>query len=340
MKHRVHLSVMVSVVVIAGAHPASANPGLLHKHGHRAIGLPAMLPGQTLPGGPAATTLAPAGGAAGGAATSSIAVAAIAPVGDGAGVAGVVLVGGADGTPIDPGLLPACNLPVPVGTAHGGDGGPNVFHKLNPGVIDSGIAGPCPVGPCPVGPGAVLVDGVSPGFDPGSVGGIVDVGAIDGGDAGPVMIYAMAPGGPGAEGRHGGFAHRPLPAALASAASSNARGLGASAAATSATDGAGSAGRALAGGLPNRAAGVRTEAVATIHRKSQGPAGPAAVVAVSGDGSSDGVVQAGGVADDGAARASHTGRSRLAGGRAAVPPTATSAPKWRDRLRFAWPTPK
>ena len=334
MKHRVQLSVMVSVVVIAGAHPASANPGLLHKHGHRAIGLPAMLPAQALPGGPAATTPAPAVGAAGGAATSSMAIAAVATCGDGAAGGAMVLIGGADGTPIDPGLLPDCNLPIPVETAHGGTGGPSVFHKLDPGVV---AGNPGLIDPGMIEPGLVLIDGVPPGIDPNIAGGMIDGGPATGG-----VVSAMSPGGRGAERGGPRFFHQPLNAVGISATSSAAGGLNAAPAA--AADSTGSGGRALAGGLPNRAAGVRTDAVATIRHKSQGAAAPAAVVAVSGDDSSDRVVQAGGVADDGAARAAPKGRSRLAGdpaaGRAAVPPATTSAPKWRDRLRFAWPTPK
>ena len=62
MKHHIHRAATLSVVAVAGliAVPASANPGLLHKHGARPVGVHTMLPGQSPTGGVvAATAVAP-----------------------------------------------------------------------------------------------------------------------------------------------------------------------------------------------------------------------------------------------------------------------------------------
>ena len=170
MKHRIHLVACLSAVAIAGviAVPASAHPGLLHKHGGRPLGVPAVLPGQSTAGGAvAATTGAPAPNAA----TPSVAVAGVAPGSNGC----VVVAGGADGTvvlvpdglpvggplvdggpAVDPGQLPVCVMPSPDGRGPGPHGGPNVFHHLNPGAIGGD---PGAIDPGMVDSGMVVVDG-------------------------------------------------------------------------------------------------------------------------------------------------------------------------------------
>lgn len=333
MKHRIHLALALSVVAAAGTAPsaASANPGLLHKHGARPIGVPGLLPGQSAAGGAMTTTAGTA------ATTSSIAVAGVAPGSNGCvvvsgGVDGPVVtvadglpVGGplGDGGPaVDPGQLPICVMPVPDGRGPGHHGGPNVFHHLNPGAI-GGDPGAIDSGA--IDPGMVMVDGPPPGF----AWGAVDAGSSDGAGPMPVVLYAaLPPGGQGRDGGGTGFVHQPMGASMAMASST--------------ADVAGGGGRDLAAGLPNRAAGVRTDSLATIRHHGHRPATKAAGVAVGGEDASGGVVQAGGGADDAAGtpprdRSSKVTASAVAG-QVAVPPAATAAPRWRDRLRFAWPT--
>jgi len=334
MNHRIHRAATLSAVAVAGlfAVPASANPGLLHKHGARPVGIPAMLPGQAPTAGiVAATAVAPSVAAApGGDAASSIAVVNFVPGADGSAAAGIVVVGGpdgsvtfgADGPGVAPGQPPICVMPLPDGRHPGPNGGPQSWHHLNPGMIDSGA-----IDSGIVDSGMVRVEGLPAGY----CGGGLDGNAIDGAGDMPVVLYApFPPGGPGREGGGPGVVHQTMNASMASAAS--------------ASDVAGGSGRALAGGLPNRAAGVRTDSLATIRHHGHGPVTKPAGVAVSGDGSSGRVVQAGGVAEDAARTAPHDRQSRLAAsavaGQAVIPPAATAAPRWRDRLRFAWPTTK
>ena len=317
MKHRIHLAACLSALAVAAviAVPASANPGLLRKHGARPVGVPAMLPGQSPAGGvAAATAVAPSvAGAPSGAAASSIGVVAFVPGADGSVAAGVVVVGGPDGSVtfgsdgpgVAPGQPPICVMP-------------------NPGMIDSGA-----IDPGMIDSGMVMVDGPPPGF----FGGGIDGNTIDGAGDMPVVLYApFPPGSPGREGGGPGFAHQTMNASMAFAASA------------STSDVAGGSGRALAGGLPNRAAGVRTDSLATIRHHGHGPVARPAGVAVSGEDASGSVVQAGGVAEDAAGTAPHDRQARLAAsavaGQGVIPPTATAAPRWRDRLRFAWPTAK
>jgi hypothetical protein len=190
----------------------------------------------------------------------------------------------------------------------------------------------------------VSIAGGVPGFDPGGIDGMVEVGVVQDSAGMPIVLYAAAPpDGPRMEHGGPGFRHHPTGAVMMTSAVARAEGV--EAASTAATDGAGSTGRALAGGLPNRAAGVRTDAVASVRHHGRGPmrvgAPTAEGVAVSGNDSSGSVVQAGGVAEDAAGAAVHDRRPKLAAsavaGQAVVPPAATTAPRWRDRLRFAWP---
>jgi hypothetical protein len=321
MKHRIHLAACLSALALAGvsAVPASANPGLLHKHGARTVGVPAMLPGQSPAGGVAAATAVapPVAGAPSGAAASSIGVVTFVPGADGSVAAGVVVVGGPDGSVtfgsdgpgVAPGQPPICVMPNP---------GMIDSNAIDPGMIDSGM---------------VMVDGPPPGF----FGGGIDGNTIDGAGDMPVVLYApFPPGSPGREGGGPGFAHQTMSASMTSAASA------------STSDVVGGSGRALAGGLPNRAAGVRTDALATVrhhgHRPMRVGGSTAEGVAVSGDDSSGSVVQAGGVAQESAGTVPHDRQAKLTAsnvaGQAVIPPAATAAPRWRDRLRFAWPTTK
>lgn len=317
MKHRIHLAACLSALAVAGliAVPASANPGLLHKHGARPVGVPAMLPGQSPAGGvAAATAVAPSvAGAPSGAAASSIGVVNFVPGADASVAAGVVVVGGPDGSVtfgsdgpgVAPGQPPICVMP-------------------NPGMIDSGA-----IDPGMIDSGMVMVDGPPPGF----FGGGIDVGSADGaGDMPMVLDTTFLPVGPGGDGAGPRFVNQTMSTSMTSAASA------------STSDVAGGNGRALAGGLPNRAAGVRTDSLATIRHHGHGPVARPAGVAVSGDDASGSVVQAGGVAEDDARTAPHDRQARLGAsnvaGQAVIPPAATAAPRWRDRLRFAWPTAK
>jgi len=334
MKHHIHRAATLSAVAVAGliAVPASANPGLLHKHGARPVGVPTMLPGKSPTGGVvAATAVAPSvAGAPSVVAASSIGVVAFVPGADGSAAAGVVVVGGpdgsvtfgADGPGVAPGQPPICVMPPPDGHHSGPNGGPQFWHHPNPGMIDSGA-----IDPGMIDSGMVMVDGPPPGF----FGGGIDGNTIDGAGDMPMVLYApFPPGGPGREGVGPGFVHQTMNASMASAAS--------------ASDVAGGGGRALAGGLPNRAAGVRTDSLATIRHHGHRPVAKPAGVAVSGDDASGSVVQAGGVAEDAARTAPHDRQARLGAsngaGQAVIPPAATAAPRWRDRLRFTWPTTK
>ena len=352
MKHRIHLAACLSALAIAAviAVPASANPGLLHKHGARPLGVPAMLPGQSSAGGVAAARTAPpaSGNAATAVIASSVTVFSVVPGSDGAAGAGGVVSGvdGAvvlvpDGLPVggtlvnggsafDPGQLPVCIMPSPHGRGPGPNGRPNVFHHLNPGAI-AGDPGAIDAGV--VDSGMVMVGGFPAGYD----GGGIDVGSVDGaGDIPIVLSAAFPPGGPGRNGAGPGFVHHPLNASMASAASA------------STADGAGGSGRALAGGLPNRAAGMRTDALATVRHQGRGPmrlgASTTEGVAVSGDDASGSVVQAGGVAEGAAGTTPHDRPSKRATsaltGQSVVPPAATATPRWRERFRLAWPTTK
>jgi hypothetical protein len=198
----------------------------------------------------------------------------------------------------------------------------------NPGMIDSGA-----IDPGMIDSGMVMVDGPPPGF----FGGGIDVGSADGaGDMPMVLDTTFLPVGPGGDGAGPRFVNQTMSASMTSAASA------------STSDVVGGSGRALAGGLPNRAAGVRTDALATVrhhgHRPMRVGGSTAEGVAVSGDDASGSVVQAGGVAEDAARTAPHDRQARLAAsavaGQGVIPPTATAVPRWRDRLRFAWPTAK
>lgn len=341
MKYRIRLALPLSIVAIGGmaSQPVSANPGLLHKHSVRPVGIPAMLPSQSAAGAAAATTTSAAPVAAvATATTSTIAIAGVAPGSNGcvvvAGSADGPVVIAADGLPVggtlagggptvDAGPFPICDMPPPDGRGRGPEGGPPFWHRLHPGAIGGD---PGAIDASVVDSGMVTVDVPRAGIAWGGVNG----GSVAGAGDGPVVLYALPPGGPAEERGGPGVVHQLMSASMATQASA------------STADVAGGGGRDLAGGLPNRAVGVRTDSIGTLRHHAPGPASKAAGVAVSGGDASGSVVQAGSDGKNAAGKAAHDRRSKLTAsavaGQAAVPSGATSAPRWRDRLRFAWPT--
>lgn len=295
MKHRIHLALTLSIVAVAGMalRPAWANPGLLHKHGARSVGIPVILPGQSAAG------VAPGSN---GAVVISGGVAGPVEIGaEGLPVGGVFLEGG---PAVDPGQLPICVMPAPDGRGPGHHGGPKFFNKIHPGA-----------------------SGGDPGMiEPGWI-------AVDGVGAMPTVVSTMVlPEAAAMDAGRPGFVQLPSHAAMIAPA------------AASASDLPNGAGRALARGLPNRAVGVRADSVAAVGQHGRGPATRSSTpegVAVSGNEGRGRVLQAGGHATDRAGEEPvHDRRARNASapGQAVVPPGASVAPRWRDRLRFAWPT--
>jgi hypothetical protein len=241
----------------------------------------------------------------------------------------------------------------------GHHGGPNVFHQTNPGAaigtgnadvgaVDMGGGDVSCIGPAVIDPGMIdsgMVDSgmvniavISPGFDPGGVDTLPPVAV------GPPMLGGQAiPAQP-----------MPMPFLVHGAAASNAMQTASmqttsmqttSAAAVPTTD---SAARAMAGGFPNRAVGLRADALGGSRNHGRGvPATAGSVVAVSGDDAEGAVVQAGGAtaAGDGAGSQAtakaHGGIVRAVGGGQPVGvPGSVATPRWRDRIRFAWPGAK
>jgi len=256
-----------------------------------------------------------------------------------------MMVGGVpvDGMPVDLATVDVGSLPsgtvVYVMPAPGHHGGPNVYHGINPGAIGTGN----------VDVGAVDMGGV----DVSCIGpAVIDPGMVDSGmvDSGMVSITVTSsgfdPGGvdtlpPVAVGPP-----MPMPFLVRGAAASNTMQTTSmqttSAAAVPTAD---SAARAMAGGFPNRAVGLRADALGGSRSHGRGvPATAGSVVAVSGDDVRGGVVQAGGAtaATDGtntsATAKAHGGVARaVGGGQPAGLPASAAAPRWRDRIRFAWP---
>ncbi|MEI7862653.1 MAG: hypothetical protein WCJ21_08480, partial [Planctomycetota bacterium] len=148
MNHSVKLATTLAGIAAALAlqSVATANPGLLHKRAHGAMGAPAMLPGQ-MPISSTATqavTVSSDGVDPSAAATSvaaspgSLAGCPVMPLPDGMMVEGVAVDGmPVDLTTVDVGSLPSgtvvYGMPSP-----GHHGGPNVFHQTNPGAIGTG----------------------------------------------------------------------------------------------------------------------------------------------------------------------------------------------------------
>ena len=373
MNHSVRLATTLAGItaMFALQSVASANPGLLHKHARGAVGAPAMLPGQTAVASTAtqavavqAVAVSSDGVDPGAAATSvaaspgSVAGCPVMPLPDGMLVAGMTVDGvPVDLTTVDVGSLPSGTV-VYVMPPPGHHGGPNVYHRLNPGAIDAsggalgtvdtggvdvscigpaqigqGVIDPSMVDPGMVDSGMVSITVTSSGFDPGGVDTLPPVAV------GPPMLIGQAiPAQP-----------MPMPFLVRGAAASNTMQTtsmqSTSAAAVPTTD---SSARAMAGGFPNRAVGLRADALGGNRSHGRGvPATAGSVVAVSGDDAGGAVVQAGGAtaATDGtntsATAKAHGGVARaVGGGQPAGLPASAAAPRWRDRIRFAWPGAK
>ena len=318
------LTVALAATALGGgwAALALANPGLLHKRGPagHAIGAPLKLPGQSpTNGSPAVTaaTVSPQGGAvgvAGGAVTSLPA-----QLPDGL----VVVSCG-----IDPNTITLSGFSGGFeGAAPGMEGVPGAF-------VPVGIDGvPLPPGttiipmepliPFPPGQNAPGYGGpVHGGFGHGDFGhgGFGDGGFGDG----------KAP--PAGAGHSGGIYH----AGEFQGQAQNAL-MAAPATTPTTTDGA-SFGSARAGGLPNRAAGVRPGSVLPPrHSPAGGRFGtaPRQSDSAAADSSADGVTVAGGSASNDGGKVRQA--SAIAAGQVGVPAGAVTAPRWRDRIRFAWP---
>lgn len=313
-------SLAVVAIMTAGVcgRPAVAQ-GLLHKHAQRPLGAPMALPGQqgvasavsasaTVAVDP--STAVQAGGAVSspGAAPGGPAVVAIAPGAD----------PGVDVAAIDPGGAVGdgmiCVMPLPDGQP----GHPHVFHALKPGATD-GSPGML-VGPPAVDPGFV---------DPG-LGDMVSIMPLL--DASPDAVTAM-PVAAFAAAHAGGIDHAHGDHRLMMSAANRSVGQGFAPAAADASTGPGA--QARFSGLPNRAAGMRAVAVPGSVPHARG--------AADGKGSAASMAPratSAGTDARGVKQASASDAAKAGAGQAHVPAQAAEAPRWRDRLRFAWPTTK
>lgn len=334
----------LTLLAVLASAPALANPGLLHKHGPRALGAPVTLPGQA-----SASVTAAAGGAtpvvtaptlpaaAGSGAVTAAVVGATAgtPVaGSAAGSSGIVGVAPGilpvpiDATAIDPGLTvdggPVCIMvpfdgdAVPVDGAVSG-GAVHFHHRLAPGAVGGspGVDG-LPVGGGDGGPGDAGIVTIMPfPVDAIPIDGTTDGAPAAAGSVAPPGFFHAWRRGPGDDGA------RAFATATVATATANAP-----------TDAA-SVASARAGGLPARAAGVRGDAVSEIHRHrpaaAQGASATAGTAPASGDGSS--ATGGASTVSAGVARAGGVPSAAGASGAAATP-------RWRDRLRVAWPGAK
>ena len=341
MTHRLHLAMLAATasIVVASA-PAGANPGILHKHAHRAIGAPPMLPGQmsgvrtaspntSTAAGTASVTNAP--GAADG---PGIACGLIAPaVEPGMGVDGAALIAMPvlpqdGGTPIHMHHHPGA---VPGSPGVGVVGGCVVMPPAVDGVpvnampVDGVPVVGMPVDGMPI--DGVPVDGLP--VDGLPVDGLpVDGLPVDGtvSSVAPVLGFAAAPGFVHAwsRGRDGGGV-QPLASGMMMA--SNAAGVATTA--NGATDVAGVSASARAGGLPAQAAGVRSDTISEARFYRHGP--------TSAAGNTSTVSNA---APAGSAQTPSAHAARVGAVTPAVGAAGGTAPRWRDRLRVAWPGSK
>jgi hypothetical protein len=330
-----HVALLGLAALAVAALPArhSAAQGLLHKHRHVAgPGLAAMRPLSAQASAQVSAVAVAATGdvsASDGAAIATIATVTTNPSTPGA-------VGGARGMPplgIVPPAAPLDGLPI--------DAMPMPMPSIDGGPPIACIDYPC----VPPGFDPGVDPGFAPGFDPGdtvSVGGwLVALGPPDG----------MKPGGglgstpTGIHHPFRGpmmFSHARGDASAANATALQANAFGA------ATGSAAPPGRNVAGGLPGRAVGVRPGTLDVPGRRQMAPIGNAApgstasaggITRDSGAIRDSGVIQAAGIAPQ------HEGATRRAG-TAGVPATgpasatAAAPPRWRDRLRVAWPTAK
>lgn len=301
---RASLIIVAAIVVVPAQALQATAQGLLHKQQHAAGAGMAMM--RPLPAQASAMAVTAAGtvSSADGAPIAMIAAIPTSPPAGG-GVPGAV--GGA------PGAMPIC-IAMPAAL----DGAP----------LDA-VPMPMPAIGC------IDYPCIPPGFAPG---GTVSVGGWPDASGPPPFV---APGGfasasPGI--RHQG--HGPLmysPAGgngrgTATAMSANALGQTNAAAMASAAPG-----RAVAAGLPVRAVGVRPGTLDVPGRRHMAPIGPSGPEASpAGTRPDAGVIQAAGTATK------HDGISHAVGRAAPAAAAAVPAapPRWRDRLRFAWPTTK
>lgn len=316
------LGVAMVVAVILPGRPA-VGQGLLHKHVHRPLGVPLALPGQQAVS--AAATASAAGQ------TTVVGVdGSVAAAGTGGatgsspgGLATVAIQPGADVTiaspPIDPGGAVGdgivCVMPLPDGQP----GHPHVFHKLVPGAIAGGPGTPVAIDGAPL-PDVGVVD---PGLGEAvSIMPLVDA-PLDSTDVVAISAFAAAPAGTAV--RHGDHGLM-----MAQVTAAGARGP----AVADAARGAG--GQMRLGGLPNRAAGMRADAVPGGPGHARAAAGGSASATAPGPGVTKAAATDGPVRQASAA----TNVARAGAGQARGPAQAAAEPRWRDRLRFAWPTTK
>lgn len=316
------LGLVVIVVAVVAGRPA-AGQGLLHKHAHRAVGVPLALPGQQ--GVSAASTASAAGqttvvGVDGSVAAAGTGGAAVSSPG---GLATVAVPPGTDVTfaspPLDAGGAlgdgVVCVMPLPDGQP----GHPHVFHPLVPGAIAGSPGTPLAIDGAPL-PDAGVVD---PRIgDAVSIMPLVDA-PLDGAGVSAISAFVRAPAG--SSGRH----HADHELTMNRVTVAGARGPAVADAAR------GGGGQMRLGGLPNRAAGMRADAVPGGPGHARGAAGGNA----SATAPVTGVSKA--PATDGSVRQASAATNVARAGQARVPAQAVTAePRWRDRLRFAWPTTK
>lgn len=317
------LGLVVIMAAVVSGRPAVAQ-GLLHKHAQRPLGVPMSLPGQqgvasavsgsataavaTVAIDPSSSVQAGGGVSTPGAAPGGPALVAIAPGAD----LGVDVAAIDPGGAVGDGMI--CVMPLPDGQP----GHPHVFHGLKPGATD-GSPGML-VGP-PLG---------DPGVVDAGLGDIVTIMPFvdappDGALAMPVAALVAVQAG-GIDHQHGD--HR-----LMTAAANRSVGQGFAPAAADASAGPGA--QARFSGLPNRAAGMRADGVpgslpqARGLADGKGPAASSAPRATSAGTDARGVKQA-----------SASDAAKAGAGQPRLPAQAAAAPRWRDRLRFAWPTTK
>ena len=294
-----------SALLLLGASTATAKQGLLRKP--VAVAAPrGALPSGVTPAMPPATAPSP-----------------------GAPVAAIVVVPLEPGA-IDPGVeikpmpLPSIDLPpgvdgsVPVAIHHPWQGGafvPGAVGAIGEGASEGAVG-------VAILPGAPLPEGLPMiGFVESSASGDV------------ALTAAAAPPAWGPGGKHGHPHHGSSFAAGAQAAARVA-------AADAPADGV----RAPAGGWPGRAAGLRGEGIGP--GPSRGPAAGTAAARPRGDATGPASAArgaAGGKADSARSEVGNVNRARSEAGMggAGVPASAAAAaPRWRDRLRFAWPLPR
>lgn len=297
-------------LVLAAAPAATAKQGLLRKPAAVAAPLVA-LPSGAMPA-PIPATAMPAVASAG---ASS----------PGAPVTAIVIVPPAPGA-IDPGVdvkpmpLPSIDLPAsvegsaPLAIHHPWDGAGGFV----PGFVGEGAAdGAVVVG---IVPGATVAEGIP------MIGLVASNVAGDG----AVALTAATPPAWGPGGKHG-HPHHGLPTAAG----------GQAAVRMAAVDAPAAGARAPAGGWPGRAAGLRGDGINAGPSRGAAAGGAVARHRPDAAGSAAAARGAAAAKGDAARPAAHADAARPAAGMAGAPAGAAAAPpRWRDRLRFAWPMPR